>query len=684
MTTFLADLGQDLARQVLPPSTFPASPHPTTQSQTQSQSKQDLRSLFLSLEPPSSLQDARECLATLQQLEADENALTRTADKEEVTLRRAILGKLVVGLYVQALDTFLQEASSAESELEWWSDVGRSRWSTALYLLQTLPPRVANVSKTILITLRSQNLPLHPSSLTPSSLRRLFPTSNILRPNALTISLFPYLKYQPYTITLATSQGSKLSRSQTLRENAESALHAILFTITNAIRDLTTIIAFPFILARNECRYKQSELEKVRNERAEVLGVLTEMRSELVAALQETSNEEGLTKLAYFAARLQSAVRGDIASGDGTSQNLPNPNQGVLQPLYALAYTTLPAHVSFHTAHLNTHALRRPSRLILLWPKSVFLPPLALYAAKTLYASRYDLHDMAKEAYWTLRGFWEGWVLGPLKDIVRTVRTTDEDGVIITKESVKADLDSLERMTLALAKEKLNYGPEQLDALARQIRLGDLTPVMQIYEDDIKSPLRSAIGGTLLRTLFVQVQKAKVDIDQALSGIDKLLKSQELTFAFVGVAPALAIVYGVGSYLHTLWRGGRGSGLYGGKKKRTRVWLAMRRIERLLISQPKSKHRHAHTHQVQSPSTIEPLTAGLLLLSLTHLREYAATSLPVNSRLREGFLEDVADLENPDLGRTEKMRVVDRMWRNWGDVLGWRRIAGDYGSISPV
>ena len=32
-------------------------------------------------------------------------------------------------------------------------------------------------------------------------------------------------------------------------------------------------------------------------------------------------------------------------------------------------------------------------------------------------------------------------------------------------------------------------------------------------------------------------------MQQALSGIDKLLKSQELTFAFVGVAPALAITY---------------------------------------------------------------------------------------------------------------------------------------------
>lgn len=65
-------------------------------------------------------------------------------------------------------------------------------------------------------------------------------------------------------------------------------------------------------------------------------------------------------------------------------------------------------------------------------------------------------------------------------------------------------------MTLALAQEKLNYTPEQLHALSGQIRLGDLTPVMQIYEDDIKSPLKSAIAGTLLRTLFVQIQKAKV------------------------------------------------------------------------------------------------------------------------------------------------------------------------------
>ena len=67
-----------------------------------------------------------------------------------------------------------------------------------------------------------------------------------------------------------------------------------------------------------------------------------------------------------------------------------------------------------------------------------------------------------------------------------------------------------------------------------------------------------------------------MDIDQALAGIDKLLKSQELTFAFVGVAHAFAIVYIVSGYLKSLWAGGRGRGRYGGRRKRIGAWTAMR------------------------------------------------------------------------------------------------------------
>jgi nuclear control of ATPase protein 2 len=177
-----------------------------------------------------------------------------------------------------------------------------------------------------------------------------------------------------------------------------------------------------------------------------------------------------------------------------------------------------------------------------------------------------------------------------------------------------------------------------------------------------------------------------VDVDQALAGIDKLLKSQELTFAFVGVAPALSIVYIVGGKMGRLFASRHGQ--MGGKRQRTVAWLAMRRIERLLITQPNThgqEHHHAHTqaeHQDTDgvTSTIPHLTAGLLLLSVSSLRQYAETCLPLRSRLREGFLEDVGDLEDPRLGREEKMRVVERMWRSWGRALGWERLAVEVSS----
>lgn len=69
---------------------------------------------------------------------------------------------------------------------------------------------------------------------------------------------------------------------------------------------------------------------------------------------------------------------------------------------------------------------------------------------------------------------------------------------------------SLERMALSLSRDKLSFNDSQLASLSEQIRQGDLTPVLKVYEEDIKSPVRSAITGTLVRSLLIQIQKAKV------------------------------------------------------------------------------------------------------------------------------------------------------------------------------
>lgn len=65
-------------------------------------------------------------------------------------------------------------------------------------------------------------------------------------------------------------------------------------------------------------------------------------------------------------------------------------------------------------------------------------------------------------------------------------------------------------MAISLSKDKFSYNQTELDALAERIRQGDLTPVLEIYESDIRSPIRSAIAGTLIRSLLIQIQKAKV------------------------------------------------------------------------------------------------------------------------------------------------------------------------------
>jgi nuclear control of ATPase protein 2 len=118
------------------------------------------------------------------------------------------------------------------------------------------------------------------------------------------------------------------------------------------------------------------------------------------------------------------------------------------------------------------------------------------------------------------------------------------------------------------------------------------------------------------------------------------------------------------------------------------AWSAMRRIEHLLITQPRMQHEQEHRAQVKERldsregkgGALPHLAAGLLLLSVSSLRQYGETWLPPRSRLREGFLGDVGDLEDPGLGREAKILVVERMWRSWGQTLGWQRLMAEVSS----
>jgi nuclear-control-of-ATPase protein 2 len=126
-------------------------------------------------------------------------------------------------------------------------------------------------------------------------------------------------------------------------------------------------------------------------------------------------------------------------TGKDVDANHPSP----IMALAHLSNETLPKLKKTHHQMLKANGLLRPGRWILMWPKVILFPPLALFACKSLYASRTTLEDVARDAVETLKGFVRGWLLDPLRDVLRTVRTgsTDAASVLVRKEGVLADLD---------------------------------------------------------------------------------------------------------------------------------------------------------------------------------------------------------------------------------------------------
>ncbi|KAF9066350.1 ATP synthase regulation protein NCA2-domain-containing protein [Rhodocollybia butyracea] len=526
--------------------------------------------------------------------------------EDEAELTRQVF----VSLYAQALDITLQQALEAEREANWWADVERSRWKAFSHLVETLPLRLCDV------------------------LRIAKEDIEIANSCDLSLCLLPcFLIFE-------------INR-KSLR------IHGCVYQ--------ASAHPYPRFRLSALCTLKKHQLLHIRDERAQTLGSLVLLRPDVqkVFGMKPES-----TELIATIQRVLSAVDRSAEESTTTESSFSS-----LTQLSSLSRITTRAS-SQNTLHsLN---LTRPSRL-----------------------TQGTIRDFVAEAQDVVRGFVIDWCVKPLMGVLDTVKASragEGEGWLVTKEG------SLERMALALASDHLRYSPTQLTELSDRVRLGDLTPVLKLYEEDIKSPVRNALGGTLLRTVFIQVQKAKVDLDQALSGIDRLMKSQELTFAFVGL-------FSCTSNRLRRWRLHATTAF----SQSARGVLALRRVERVLVLDGKEKQedgakgKGAEFGQVGETGHPSALTTGLLILSLTQLRTYAekylpssgspsspppanipgsstlystSTSAPLSSTaysassFRDAFLEDLTDLQDPELGVDQKRAVVERMWRCWSSPLG--------------
>ncbi|CAG8497925.1 5475_t:CDS:2 [Paraglomus brasilianum] len=303
--------------------------------------------------------------------------------------------------------------------------------------------------------------------------------------------------------------------------------------------------------------------------------------------------------------------------------------------------THLPAYCSAN--HLIHTTYGRPSAITRYWLPSISVILFGTKLTRYVTDHQQKIKTLANNAAETIEKFWADWVWQPVVGIIETIRHRERRLAVMGKNSLKADLESLERMVIDFAKKNYNLTEEQFAELAEEVREGDLSIVLRAYEIELQKPLRSVVQGKLLRTFLIQIQKTKVDLDTAMSALDKLLKSNELNFAFLAVGPSLFIVYIVSS-----WLGNRLLGIRGWWAGNQRIRVTLGQLERVLIREDHPLY----------------MTEGLVLAK-AHLLHTYGSYLPKRRNIRAGFLEDVGDLEDPNLSPKQKLLVCERMWRYW-------------------
>lgn len=139
----------------------------------------------------------------------------------------------------------------------------------------------------------------------------------------------------------------------------------------------------------------------------------------------------------------------------------------------------------------------------------------------------------------TTISLWNNWIVAPVWKIYQTIRHDENAQIaLMTKHSLDSDMKSLERMVVDLVGK--DHSNNEIVAAVQQ---GDLSSVLSRYEKQIQSPIKSIINGQLIRSILIQVQKTKVDVEVAMNGIDKMLQSQQLVFGLIAALPSFFILW---------------------------------------------------------------------------------------------------------------------------------------------
>ncbi|KZM26372.1 GTP binding [Ascochyta rabiei] len=546
----------------------------------------------------------------------------------EHELEWLLLSKATTQAYGEVLNTILEQTIPLEDDIWYWDDILSTYRFAGLYSIQTSPLRLWKWSQEIYHDVRSKG------GQTADGWRQFY---GLVK--------------------------------QSVQERS--------------VANIQRRVISPLALIRNEGRRKRAALKKIRLINANALGVL------LGEGLSnENIHDEGLHSPHPFGTQdnkhkwkavvsksiaLMDAVIQTVSTAEISVDKFDESVAGITQEdqYYELheasagqAATTLKlADVADRLRYLLRHALPtykssfnavvkdngRPCRLVRYWlPATVFLLSSTTLLRIVVHRQE-EIKTWIRELGQTVIDFWTNWVVEPTKKVIGTIRHDEDSEVsIMSKRSLESDRASLERMVVDFAVKNPD-GPalneSQIADIRAKVREGDLTTVLKSYEKDIQSPVKGAIVGNLASALLIQVQKTKVDVELAMSGIDSILKSQELLFGFIGLTPGVLVSIGVYRWLRGVFSSRKGVQQWA---KQGQLLLILRNTDRILTAARPTEFGEMSYQD-----------HGLLLCEVHLLRQAASGVLP--RRIFHEFLVEIDELVDVRSGLERQQKVVERI-----------------------
>ncbi|KAI1367131.1 ATP synthase regulation protein NCA2 [Xylaria arbuscula] len=587
--------------------------------------------------PPSQLQ----WLLAQSMLLADRSPDKLQLNEYESELEWLLVSKAAVQTYGIILDMLLDQIVPLSDHIWYWDSVLSSPVSTSLHMVQICPAElwvwasdVYEQSKARLQWYTARNAVEVEAEAAPSS-------------NGTSRNTWQWRRFY------AIIQSTILERS---------------------FADVQRQLLSPVAYCRGKARRKQARLKRLREMTASGLGVLIDEgfafsgigaddgRTDSDLALPNDHEWKGVVErsVALMDVMLRNVLSLDLDTNEMEDKVFTAVSEDTIfiraekddrsrpsviaKRLHALLEDQLPWNIA--TTQKLVERDGRPSRLVRYW-----LPATALLLSSTtilriFFNKRQEILHWIRDFGATARDFWFNWVVEPVRKVLGTIRhDANSEIAIMSRDSLKADRESLERMVVDFTLDTSSNASEtQIAEIRAKVREGDVTPILRAYEKDLRSPFMGTVRGDLVRTLLIQIQKTKVDVEVAMSGIDSLLRSQELVFGFVGLTPGILVSVGAARYLLNAFGGRRG---YSERRKAGRCVRVLRNIDRVFSEAAPTQ-----------TSVLPYKDHGFLIAEVHVLRRLAQKLLP--AEIERDFLEDLNDLANLR-GVQYQQRALDRI-----------------------